>query len=384
MSSSVLLTRNTSARPPHAQKHLLRLPPRRNAPCHKCHAKTSNAPTSWELAHPFSDHLPVLAKPHLAVALPNARGVVRVVCPEDVEVVEAMYQALDQARLRDATWGEPWPAAIAAAAACADRLECWNGQVTSPRVCELGCGLGIPSLAAASALSSSRRGGTVLACDWEPRALWCVAQSAAIARHHVVNAPREVDDCKLPEVNWVDDVFVAKEEETSIACPEQPQDIVAGGVDTAPTSSNAEVEVQLEALNWFDDDAVNAKHAKHSFDMVVATDVLYQPAFADAVSRCCVARLRHGSDACAEGAGVLLADATRRRGKEGIRDTFHDRLMAHDEQQAAEAEASGGEYRRLHLISEWTTSVTMDAPFADSNDGGVHDVTLRWYARRRQ
>jgi predicted nicotinamide N-methyase len=62
-------------------------------------------------------------------------------------------------------WAELWPAASALAAALPDDL---SGR----RVVELGCGLGVPSLVAAS------RGAEVVASDWAPDAIALLRQNA--------------------------------------------------------------------------------------------------------------------------------------------------------------------------------------------------------------
>ena len=56
-------------------------------------------------------------------------------------------------------WAELWPSGVALAASVAER------DVTGKHVLELGCGLGLPALAAAL------RGASVLATDWSPDAI---------------------------------------------------------------------------------------------------------------------------------------------------------------------------------------------------------------------
>jgi predicted nicotinamide N-methyase len=63
-------------------------------------------------------------------------------------------------------WADLWPSAILLARTLASRA------LRGARVLELGCGLGLPSLAAALA------GGRVLATDWAPDALAAVALAA--------------------------------------------------------------------------------------------------------------------------------------------------------------------------------------------------------------
>src|ERR687893_2823688 len=63
-------------------------------------------------------------------------------------------------------WAELWPSAVALARVVARR------PLTGRRVLELGCGLGLPALAAAAA------GGRVLATDWAPDSVAMTAHNA--------------------------------------------------------------------------------------------------------------------------------------------------------------------------------------------------------------
>jgi len=63
-------------------------------------------------------------------------------------------------------WAELWPSALALAQAIGSRA------LHGARTLELGCGLGLPSLAAA------RAGGRVLATDWAPDAVALLARNA--------------------------------------------------------------------------------------------------------------------------------------------------------------------------------------------------------------
>jgi predicted nicotinamide N-methyase len=63
-------------------------------------------------------------------------------------------------------WAELWPSALALARAVARR------PLTGRRVIELGCGLGLPAIAAALS------GGRVLATDWSPDAVAMTARNA--------------------------------------------------------------------------------------------------------------------------------------------------------------------------------------------------------------
>jgi predicted nicotinamide N-methyase len=66
-------------------------------------------------------------------------------------------------------WMHLWPGALALARRLAQAPEAGQGM----RVLELGCGLGLPALAAAG------RGARVVACDWRREPLMVMAQSAA-------------------------------------------------------------------------------------------------------------------------------------------------------------------------------------------------------------
>jgi predicted nicotinamide N-methyase len=63
-------------------------------------------------------------------------------------------------------WAELWPSAVALARVVARR------PLTGRRVLELGCGLGLPAIAAAAA------GGRVLATDWAPDAVAITVRNA--------------------------------------------------------------------------------------------------------------------------------------------------------------------------------------------------------------
>ena len=63
-------------------------------------------------------------------------------------------------------WAELWPSGVALARRVASR------SLKGARVLELGCGLGLPSLAAALA------GGRVLATDWSPQAIELLRDNA--------------------------------------------------------------------------------------------------------------------------------------------------------------------------------------------------------------
>jgi predicted nicotinamide N-methyase len=64
-------------------------------------------------------------------------------------------------------WAELWPSGLALARTIAGRA------LRGARTLELGCGLGLPSIAAALA------GGRVLATDWSPQAVAMAAENAA-------------------------------------------------------------------------------------------------------------------------------------------------------------------------------------------------------------
>ena len=77
-------------------------------------------------------------------------------------------------------WAELWPSGVALARRVAARA------LRGARVLELGCGLGLPSLAAALA------GGRVLATDWSPQAIELLRD----------NAERNDAELELAIVDW--------------------------------------------------------------------------------------------------------------------------------------------------------------------------------------
>ena len=77
-------------------------------------------------------------------------------------------------------WAELWPSGVALARRVAARA------LRGARVLELGCGLGLPSLAAALA------GGRVLATDWSPQAIELLRE----------NAERNGAELELEIVDW--------------------------------------------------------------------------------------------------------------------------------------------------------------------------------------
>ena len=89
-------------------------------------------------------------------------------------------------------WAELWPAAVALAEALPD--------VAGLRVCELGCGLGLPSLLAAA------RGADVTATDWATEAIDLLRENAA--RNDLV-LRAEVRDWREPWAERFDLVLAA-------------------------------------------------------------------------------------------------------------------------------------------------------------------------------
>jgi predicted nicotinamide N-methyase len=102
--------------------------------------------------------------------------------PRDTE------ELLDEAAFEDGDefipyWADLWPSAILLARTIAGRA------LRGARVLELGCGLGLPSLAAALA------GGRVLATDWAPDALQAVQVNA---RRNDLTVETLVSDWRAP------------------------------------------------------------------------------------------------------------------------------------------------------------------------------------------
>lgn len=112
-----------------------------------------------------------------------------------VEVVEiagrvwSLERPLDAETLLDETrfardeflpyWAELWPASLALADELAGN---WSERLTGIAVLELGCGLGLPSLVAASL------GATVVATDWSDDALRQLARNAGANRVSLTTA----------------------------------------------------------------------------------------------------------------------------------------------------------------------------------------------------
>jgi predicted nicotinamide N-methyase len=89
-------------------------------------------------------------------------------------------------------WAELWPASLALAEALPD--------VSGLSVCELGCGLGVPSLVAAA------RGAEVTATDWAPEAIELVRENAA---RNGLGVRAEVRDWREPWTERFDLVLAA-------------------------------------------------------------------------------------------------------------------------------------------------------------------------------
>ena len=96
--------------------------------------------------------------------LPGGRELA-IVRPRDAEALLDEHAFEDDEYLP--YWAELWPSGVALAREIAPRA------LRGARVVELGCGLGLPSLAAAGA------GGRVLATDWAPAALDLLRDNAA-------------------------------------------------------------------------------------------------------------------------------------------------------------------------------------------------------------
>lgn len=99
-------------------------------------------------------------------------GPLRLFAPRDPEeLLEAMMEAPPDPDDKMPYWAELWASAVA----LAERIEEGQLPVKGKRCLELGCGLGLPSLAAA------RAGAEATASDWDAEALLYVQASAAQA-----------------------------------------------------------------------------------------------------------------------------------------------------------------------------------------------------------
>jgi predicted nicotinamide N-methyase len=110
-------------------------------------------------------------------------------------------------------WAELWPSGVALARRVAGRA------LRGARVLELGCGLGLPSLAAALA------GGRVLATDWSPQAIELLRE----------NAERNDADLELAIVDWAQPAAIVER---------APWDLVLGA-DLLYERRNVEPLLQL-------------------------------------------------------------------------------------------------------------------------------------------
>ena len=98
-------------------------------------------------------------------SVPLRGAVLQVLRPRDAEAL-LDEQAFEHEEYLP-YWAELWPSGVALARRVAVRA------LRGARVLELGCGLGLPSLAAALA------GGRVLATDWSPQAIELLEDNAA-------------------------------------------------------------------------------------------------------------------------------------------------------------------------------------------------------------
>ena len=112
------------------------------------------------------------------VALPGRE--VALLAPRDGEALLS-EEAFEQEEFLP-YWAELWPSGLALARAVARR------PLTGRRVIELGCGLGLPAIAAALG------GGRVLATDWSPDAVAMTARNAERNEAELVTAVYRWDD----------------------------------------------------------------------------------------------------------------------------------------------------------------------------------------------
>jgi predicted nicotinamide N-methyase len=110
-------------------------------------------PPSWRAVEDLVEHVVALPGRDLALLAPRDRDALL------TEEAFAHEEFLPY-------WAELWPSALALARVVARR------PLTGRRVIELGCGLGLPAIAAALA------GGRVLATDWSPDSVAMTARNA--------------------------------------------------------------------------------------------------------------------------------------------------------------------------------------------------------------
>jgi predicted nicotinamide N-methyase len=110
-------------------------------------------PPSWRAVEDLVEHVVALPGRDLALLAPRDRDAL---LSEEAFAHEEFLPY----------WAELWPSALALARVVARR------PLTGRRVIELGCGLGLPAIAAALA------GGRVLATDWSPDSVAMTARNA--------------------------------------------------------------------------------------------------------------------------------------------------------------------------------------------------------------
>lgn len=266
----------------------------------------------WELPHPLSSHV------HVQCALARCQAPPLLLArPEDAAAVTAMHELLGETD-RDGVWAELWPSALA----LARELSARPGLAAGCACAELGAGLALPTLAAASA--GARRS---LATDREPRALWCALAGAGANGFTAGPLPGGPSLPPLP--GW-------------------PTPSSAARVDAALLDWTA-LEASLAAAER------EGLAVRASFDVLLLADVLYLPGVHHVAAA--VAAL------LAPGGRVLLADTSARAGKAGLRAAFLAALLA----------AGGG---ALEVAQTRRVVVEMAAPEADSNTGRLHSVEL--------
>ncbi|BDA46391.1 probable electron transfer flavoprotein beta subunit lysine methyltransferase [Coccomyxa sp. Obi] len=169
--------------------------------------------------------------------------------PADVDAVMDMYIKRGQMD-RDPYWSRPWPSAVALAKLILQQPSIVSGR----RVCEVGAGLGIASIAAALAGAKE-----VVMTDREPLALQCALRSASAS---------------------------------GIGS-------VADFQGTSFTKHSSRPQVRGELLDW------TQPYVGQKFDVVVACDVLYEDFSVEPVGELLPQLL--SSSGC-----VLLADPSER------------------------------------------------------------------------
>eukprot|EP00929_Paragymnodinium_shiwhaense_P000361 TRINITY_DN100607_c0_g1_i1.p1 TRINITY_DN100607_c0_g1~~TRINITY_DN100607_c0_g1_i1.p1 ORF type:complete len:288 (-),score=67.18 TRINITY_DN100607_c0_g1_i1:109-972(-) len=140
--------------------------------------------------HPGCGRLPPLVE----VMAPSGTGLLKLIKPPDCDALWAWYEERGREGA-DPSWADLWPTA----AALAYLVQKCPGLVVGRSVLEMGCGLGVPGLAAAKAGASD-----VTLLDKEGEALHCAMSTAVVngLTTAAVGAPSESGTVRAAVFDW--------------------------------------------------------------------------------------------------------------------------------------------------------------------------------------